>query len=103
MTRAEHLLTMLAEEACEVAHRASKALRFGLTEVQPGQKLSNAQRISEELVDLATVGEMLAADAGEDLFEVGDFDEATAAKRAKVEKFLRHSAECGTLGGGTEG
>lgn len=36
MTQTEHLLVHLAAECCEVARRASKAAKFGLTEVQPG-------------------------------------------------------------------
>jgi hypothetical protein len=31
-----------AEEAVEVAQRATKVLRFGIDEVQPGQSLTNA-------------------------------------------------------------
>lgn len=47
MKRHEHLLSILAEECCEVGQRVSKALRFGLDEVQPGQDLSNAERIKQ--------------------------------------------------------
>jgi hypothetical protein len=35
MNPTEHLLSCLAEECAEVAQRASKSLRFGLSEVQP--------------------------------------------------------------------
>lgn len=98
MTRTEHLLVMLAEECSEVAQRASKALRFGLAEVQPGQELTNAQRIAVELIDLAAVMEMIDEEVnGAAAFAVGDPDAALAAKKVKVEKFLRYSAECGTL------
>lgn len=93
MNRTEHLLMILAEECAEVAQRVSKALRFGLDEVQPGQDLSNEQRIWAEMNDLAGVGEMLIAARGAG----GICRDAIAAKKAKVEKFLCYSAECGTL------
>lgn len=94
MNRQEHLLTILAEECTEVAHRATKALRFGLGEVQPGQGLTNAERIVYELTDLLAVAMMLA-DEGHLVLE--DQREAEVAKRAKVEKFLLLSEQLGTL------
>ena len=94
MNRTEHLLMILAEECAEVAQRVSKALRFGLDEVQPGQQLTNEQRIWGEMNDLAGVGEMLIAARG-----AGGFcRDAVEAKKAKVERYLSYSAECGTLG-----
>lgn len=47
MNKVEYLLACLAEEAVEVAQRATKAMRFGCNEVQPGQPLCNVQRISQ--------------------------------------------------------
>jgi NTP pyrophosphatase (non-canonical NTP hydrolase) len=94
MNRQEHLLTILGEECAEVAQRASKALRFGLGEVQPGQELTNAERIEGELTDLFSVVEMLV-DEGHLVLK--NRQDAAAAKRAKVEKFLRLSEQLGTL------
>lgn len=93
MNRNEHLLMILAEECAEVAQRVSKALRFGLDEVQPGQDLTNEQRIWNEMNDLAGVSEMLIAARGSG----GLCRDAVDAKKAKVERFLVYSAECGTL------
>ncbi len=89
MTRQEHLLVILMEECAEVAQRASKALRFGLTEIQPGQALTNAQRIEYELGDLYTIHEMLK-DENEDAFDMSSekLDQYVDAKVAKVENFL---------------
>jgi len=98
MNRTEHLLSILAEECAEVAQRASKAARFGLTEVQPGQPLTNAERILEEMFDVFAMFEMLTEE--ECLPDICDGDDARAAmdaKKAKVEKFLAYSRECGTL------
>jgi len=58
MTLDEHLLTCLAEECSEVVQRITKALRFGLDEVQPGQEFTNSQRIGQELIDVAAVLEL---------------------------------------------
>lgn len=96
MNRQEHLLTILAEECAEVAKRCSKALRFGLDEVQPGHDESNRVRISREFGDLIAAFEMLG-------FPVPS-REAVVDKKAKVEHFLKYSAEIGTLNlGGTVG
>lgn len=93
MTRQEHLLTIIGEECAEVHQRCSKALRFGLEEVQHGQSLTNAQRIIQEFNDLVAVVKMM----GED-FTKGAFDlQAMEAKEKKVEKYLSYSAECGTV------
>lgn len=51
----EHLLTLLSEECAEVSQRASKAIRFGLLEVQDGQKMDNAERVVDEFHDLIAV------------------------------------------------
>jgi NTP pyrophosphatase (non-canonical NTP hydrolase) len=93
VTRTEHLLVILAEECAEVAQRTSKALRFGLDEVQPGQTETNAQRISGELADVFAAVDMLI---NEGVIAYPDIAR-TLAKQKKVEEFLRYSAECGTL------
>jgi NTP pyrophosphatase (non-canonical NTP hydrolase) len=94
MTRTEHLLFMLAEECAEVAQRASKAARFGIDEIQPGQPFTNAERIEQEWNDLLAVLEMLRAEGA----IKWNVDSAMIrAKKAKIEKFLRYSVECGTL------
>jgi hypothetical protein len=49
------LLTLLIEEAAEVQQRATKMLRFGNDETQPGQDLSNRERLSLEIGDMQCV------------------------------------------------
>lgn len=94
MNRTEHLLSVAAEECAEVAQRISKAMRFGLSEVQPGQEHSNAERIIFEYHDLMAVVEMLQ-DSGAlpKYYSVSKI----MAKTAKVEHYLKFSAKCGTL------
>jgi len=100
VNRLEHLLTILAEECNEVAVRCSKAKRFGLSEVQPGQDLTNAQRIMVEVNDIYAALLMLAEEGAID----PDPDlEAIGRKQAKVEQFLLYSQECGTLDQGAVG
>lgn len=94
MNRTDHLLDILAEECNEVALRVSKALRFGLDEVQPGQTLINRQRIMVEVNDLYAALKVLG--------DVGAIDpnpdpSAVQAKITKVEAFLVYSAKCGRL------
>lgn len=89
MNESEHLLCCLAEECAEVAQRVSKALRFGLDEVQPGQSLTNAERIVGELVDLNAVVVMLVT-----RMTIPPLPGAAGpyeAKRAKVSKYLEYS------------
>jgi NTP pyrophosphatase (non-canonical NTP hydrolase) len=92
--RTEHLLVILMEECAEVAQRASKALRFGLKEVEPGQEATNAERLAGELADLDAVVLMCEAEGA---FACAGEQSALERKERKVERFLAYSAECGTL------
>jgi hypothetical protein len=96
MNRQEHLLLILEEECIETAQRVSKALRFSAEEIQPGQELTNAQRLIYEFNDIVAMMEML-----KDEGVIGDFHDPIAVikKKEKVEKFLELSKECGTLSG----
>jgi hypothetical protein len=94
MNRKEHLLTIMAEECVETAQRASKALRFGLEEVQEGQDLTNAERIVYEFNDLYAIMELLRREGHiPRVLDLGAID----LKMRKVEKWLKYSEEKGTL------
>lgn len=88
MNETEHLLTVLSEECAEVAQRACKAARFGLTEVQPGQQEDNTRRLERELADLLAVADLLGLRVRE---------EDKAAKIEKLKKFMGYAREVGTL------
>lgn len=94
MNRIEHLLTILVEECVETSQRATKALRFTLDEVQPGQEMTNAERLVYEFNDIVAIMEMLY---DEELIPKVYDNEAIAAKKEKVEKFLKYSQQLGTL------
>jgi hypothetical protein len=95
MTREEHLLTVASEECAEVAQRVSKALRFGLEEIQPGQRFTNAERIMHEYADLCAAMEMLEEEGL--VATGGDFAAMVSDKKEKVGAFLEYSKRCGTL------
>ncbi len=100
MNRDEYLLTCLIEECVEVAHRASKALRFGLNEVQveqpkrrPNDGKTNEERLADELGDLFAIVEML-----EDLgFKRTDTVLTRTMKQDKVRRYMDYSRTKGTL------
>jgi hypothetical protein len=98
--RARELLTVLEEECAEVIEvaalisgaaariqiRASKALRFGLDEIQPGQPLTNAQRIAREIGDFREVVD--------ELIKIGilhrhEIEIGQANKKRQLAKFLQ--------------
>jgi len=90
MNAEEHLLVVLAEECAEVAQRASKAARFGMMEIQPGQLDDNKRRLERELGDLMAVADILGLKV---------HDEDKAAKILKLKKFMDYSREQGKLEG----
>ena len=96
INRTEHLLICLAEECNEVAQRVSKALRFGLTEVQAGQNRTNAERIMDEFMDLTAVLAMLA-EANQLDMDSSNMEAKLKAKVARVEKYMSIAREQGTL------
>ena len=92
MDRQEHLLVILMEECAEVAKQSAKALRFGIDE-QRDLPTSNRERLHQEWNDILGVVSMLE-DEGIHLYPDRDL---INAKQEKVEKYLRYSAELGTL------
>lgn len=88
MNETEYLLVVLSEECAEVAQRASKAIRFGLSEIQPGQQEDNRRRLEGELADLMAVAELLRLCIRE---------EDKTAKIAKLKKFMEYSRAMGIL------
>ena len=94
MTPTENLLTILAEECNETAQRVSKAIRFTLEEVQPGQELTNAQRIVYEFNDLVAVMEILQSHG---VFEEIFDREYIEKKKVKVATYQAYSVKVGTI------
>jgi hypothetical protein len=88
MNETEYLLAVVAEESGEIGQRACKAIRFGLTEIQPGQQEDNQRRLEREIADLMGTARMLGLTIRE---------EDILAKIEKVKKYMEYSEEVGTL------
>ena len=93
-TEIDHLMLTLAEECAEVIQRVTKAQRWGLREIQPGQELNNEQRIRYELNDLYAVIDLLYERQGVELFRD---NEQVIAKKAKVLHFMDYARQIGEL------
>lgn len=97
MTTSEHLLCCLAEECAEIAEicsrisiRASKAIRFGISDLEPGEERTAAERLVVELADLLAVVEILEVRGIITRAMVG-------RKKAKLSMFMSYAATHGTL------
>ena len=109
MNRLEHLLTITAEECNEVGQRVAKALRFGLSNTEPGSEMNNMERILQEYTDLIAalemVGEELKKSEDKNLRKIGfNLKEIhngryveKQTKKNKVEKYFEISRKEGTL------
>ena len=89
MTPDQYWLCKIAEECTEVAQRALKAQQFGLSEIQPGQDLTNLERLADEFRDLLiTFDEMMSRIGG---FEFQPTDDQRRVRLAKAAKYLELS------------
>lgn len=94
MNLTEQLLLIVIEECDEISQRATKALRFGMTEKEPGQEDDNAQRLVYEFNDLVGVMELLHETKQIPMV----YDKMSAMKKKeKVIKYLAYSEELGIL------
>lgn len=92
MDRTTYLLLCLMEECAEVQQRVTKALRFGLDEVQEGQLHNNRERLVMEFTDLLAVADELHNFEGISLL-MG----SRAAKKKKLRKYMAYSEQVGVL------
>jgi|SRR6185369_17556525 len=97
MNRKEHLLDIAQEECAEVAQRISKALRFSLEEIQPGQSLNNADRIMKEYYDLKAMIKILQKEGHLPEWSEERSSFQMNAKIIQIEKYILHSKSVGTL------
>lgn len=88
--REREILTILIEEAAEVQQRATKMLRFGMCEVQPGQAYTNRERLADEVGDLSAILEMAFR---EGLLSQERVYYASQAKDEKLRAFMQTEAE----------
>lgn len=90
----DFLLMLLAEECSEVSQRVCKSLRFGNDETQNGQEMSNKERLSEEVMDLLTIVDILQT---KELIDISNFDNHRIKKEEKIEKYLKYSKSLGKV------
>lgn len=95
MTEQEHLLTITSEECVETSQRCSKAIRFGMDEIEPGQELRNDERILVEFNDLVGALEMLFNAPIRDLID----PMKVIQKKLKIDKYMKYSESIGTIKG----
>lgn len=84
--REREILVILIEEAAEVQQRATKMLRFGVDEIQPGQPWDNANRLSFEVGDFL---EMLAMAERARLIRPDSIRIGQERKRQQLAKFMQ--------------
>lgn len=83
------LLTILIEECSEVQKRATKALRFGLDECQPGQLYNNAERLGHEIGNVTETVDRLV---GIGVVSEGTITYGEVCKRGQLEKYMQTEA-----------
>ena len=93
----DYLLSYLAQECNEVAIRCTKAQMFGLDEIQPGQPLTNRQRIAEELADLKALVFLMEGVHLLPEFSERDLNARISAKHRKAKEFRNYSRQLGRL------
>lgn len=91
MTEADHLLLKLMEECNEVAQRASKAIQFGMDEVEPEKAEDNRTRLIGEFIDLLAVWEMLESLGVVSMPAHDHFRRAITDKKQKVKRFRQYA------------
>lgn len=97
MNVGQFLLLKLMEECAEISQRASKQIQFGKTESQNGQGLTNAERLKQELLDLASITRLLHENKELPEVEEEELEVAYEKKRVKMQKYLDLSHELGQL------
>lgn len=97
MTKEQLLLVHIIEECSEVAQRATKSLRFGLSEMQQGQDKANCERLEEEIVDLLSVIDLCIEEGIIDVPSLEIPYNLTLKKRAKVAEYMNYSRNLGVM------
>ena len=108
MNHAQFYLTKLAEECSEVSQRALKQIQFGKNESQSvnpfnnreiteEMKLTNAQRLREEVNHLLAVVEVLEFIGELPTVKQADLDNAIDEKIDKMYQYKRYSVSLGLV------
>jgi hypothetical protein len=92
LNKLDYLLICLSEECAELQKEISKALRFGMDDFNPNDitKISNAERIRREIIDIETLVGMLADETKKYLWGT---PQEKDIKRRKVEIYMKYSCK----------
>lgn len=100
----DHHLIVLMEECSEtileltaVIQRASKQLRFGRDEVQPGQDRANHERLRIEIMDVLACIRILQLSQQIERIEEADVDAHFVEKQEKISRMLAISRAQGRI------
>jgi len=96
MTRVQYLLTKLAEECNETAQRASKAIVFGLDDIQSGQLEDNAKRLVGEFCHILAYMELLRDEGYLELDEF-DMEHEIEEKKKELDRWYQYSIDKGMV------
>lgn len=88
MNTIEHYLTVLSEECAETVQRASKAIRFGLQEIQPGQNETNKRRLEREFSEIIAVGDLIGLGISKDGKRATFVEQCMAASQLDKTEYL---------------
>ena len=94
ITEEEHYLIKLSEEASEIIKDVSKAMIFGLNDIDPNKNETNKQKIENEIADLLGVVDLLIFWGALDKEEIFS-QEKRKAKQRKVSEWMDYSKELG--------
>jgi hypothetical protein len=97
MTPDEHAFLKLGEECSEVRTRIDKLLQFGPNEKEPGQDLTNLQRLRLELADVSAAIFRLHDKGLLDPISGDELVEHILAKDNRVDRYLQYSIQLGRV------
>jgi hypothetical protein len=97
LTKEQYLMICIIEEHAEVIQRLTKAIRFGMNEIQPGQEFDNKYRISYELAQLNASIDTLLEEIDHNAFYSTDYDKHFQEKKKKLKKYMQYSQQLGIL------
>lgn len=97
LDQTQYLLIKLIEEAAEVQHRATKALRFGLDEKKAGDQHNNSYLLREEIKDVLFTLRALDFHLGNTSFSGALSGNDRMIRETRMKKYTMYSKQLGIL------
>lgn len=99
MKQYENILVTVSEECAEIQQAVSKALRFGLDNHHPDNKITNAEQIIKEYYELSALVGLLQSYSLLPTYNEYEITTIFDKKIANVAKWQEVSFDVGTLEG----